>query len=90
LFTDIKAKAVAEIAGAVKTYIDERLRNHPADVTRMGVVTGVESGNKYLVKIQGADYSVPCVTGQTLSLNDVAVVLFAGNDYNRKFIIGKV
>ena len=83
-------KAVDSIVNGVKTYIDNRFRNAPFDVTRQGTVTAVLGANRYEVQIAGATYTVPCATNQIFGVMDSALVLAVQGDFNRLFIIGKI
>jgi hypothetical protein len=39
--------------------------------------------------MQGTIYTVSCATGQTFVVNESVLVLFAGNDWNRRYVVGK-
>jgi hypothetical protein len=86
---NIGERTARTIVSAIQTYVNGRLRSLPYDVTRQGRVTAVLGGDKYSVNVQGTIYTVPCATGQTFAVNESVLVLFAGNDWNRRYVVGK-
>lgn len=82
----INDQAINEIANAILNAAKQIVRNARFDKTRIGVVTA--TGEKYTVRIDGTDYSVPS-SGGSYSVGDTVLVLFIQNNANKTYIIGK-
>ena len=82
-------KAVDIISQAIATAVEAYMRKAGFDITRQGIVTDVLDNNRYQLKIQGAEYTVPCCTEAIFKVGDNVLVLFVQGDFNRKYIIGR-
>lgn len=82
-------KAVQVLVQVIQQAIDNTLPSLPFDKTVTGTVTTVLSNNRYTVKIDGAEYTVPSATSDTYAVHDAVMVLYPQGSFQNKHIIGR-
>lgn len=73
----------------------EQLANHTVETarfntTKFGHVISDLDNNKYVVKINNADVTVPAIVGDSYSINDTVVIMVPNNNEVKQFILGKI
>lgn len=63
-------------------------QNSDKDLSCEGLVSEVLDDGRYRVEIQGAAYTVPSISVSAFGVGDKVLVLFAGGDKKKKYIIG--
>ena len=86
---DANSQAVDALIQAMQKMAGELIESSCFDKTKQGRIEANLGSNKYSVRIGGTVYTVPSVTSDTYSVNDVVSVLYPENDIKRKRIIGK-
>jgi hypothetical protein len=72
---------------AVQTAIKSNTIN--ADRTLQARIISVEPNNKYVVSLQGAVYTVPCINSNTYAVNEAVWVTLPQGDYSSMYITGR-
>jgi len=86
----IGTKALETLVASVAEYVSNAISKASYDVTVQGIVTAVLPNNRYKIEIKGTAYTVPSAISQTLAVNNTVLVLIAQNNWNTKYITGKV
>ena len=89
---DINKEAVELLLKTIDDIVSKKLKNLSYDVTKTGIVRKVLAATpkKYMVQIEGADYSVPSVVDKPLTVGDFVLVLFLQGNFNNGFVVGIV
>jgi hypothetical protein len=80
--------ALDGVIGCINDITAHKVKQASFDLTKAGLVKEVLGNSYYVVTIQGADYSVPCITGQIFNIGKTVFVMFPQNNLSSGMIIG--
>lgn len=82
-------RAIRILSEQIRKVVSKLINSAGYDKTVPGIITGVEAGGKYKVKIKNEVFTLPSSVDMEYKLNEGVWVTIPQNNLNNKFISGR-